>query len=169
MNRFIPLLFLLAWLAWVLYWWLQSRSAKTNVWAESVRSRLMHVVPLAVAVLLIALPALPVLGLDRRFLPWSPAIAWVGFLVTAAGLGFTVWARRHLGTNWSGDVTLKENHELITSSRTGGCDIRSRGSGAQRFEVRGDGAHLIVREVLEHLVHDRRGAQAALNNQSLLY
>jgi protein-S-isoprenylcysteine O-methyltransferase Ste14 len=40
---------------------------------------------------------------------------WVGAALTAAGLLFTVWARVHLGTNWSGTVTLKRGHELITS------------------------------------------------------
>jgi protein-S-isoprenylcysteine O-methyltransferase Ste14 len=29
------------------------------------------------------------------------------------GLAFTVWARLTIGTNWSGTVALKENHELI--------------------------------------------------------
>ena len=38
---------------------------------------------------------------------------WAGALVTAAGLGFTVWARIHLGRNWSGSVTLKQGHELV--------------------------------------------------------
>jgi len=33
-----------------------------------------------------------------------------------AGLTFSIWARRRLGRNWSGTVTLKKNHELI---RTG--------------------------------------------------
>ncbi len=28
---------------------------------------------------------------------------------------FTVWARLHLGRNWSGTVTIKDGHELITS------------------------------------------------------
>jgi protein-S-isoprenylcysteine O-methyltransferase Ste14 len=37
-------------------------------------------------------------------------------VLTVAGLAFTVWARMHLGRNWSGAVTLKEGHELI---RTG--------------------------------------------------
>ena len=32
-----------------------------------------------------------------------------------AGLSFMVWARIHLGRNWSATVTLKENHELIRS------------------------------------------------------
>jgi protein-S-isoprenylcysteine O-methyltransferase Ste14 len=115
MTTIGPFLFPVLWLMWALYWRIQSRSVKTNVWAESVRSRLMHVVPMVVAVLLLILPALPVLGLDQRFLPWSLAIFWVGFLLAAAGLLFTVWARRHLATNWSGDVTLKADHELIMS------------------------------------------------------
>ena len=33
----------------------------------------------------------------------------------AAGLGFAVWARRCLGRNWSGIVTVKQGHELIRS------------------------------------------------------
>ena len=36
--------------------------------------------------------------------------------VGAAGIAIACWARYHLGENWSGTVTLKENHELI---RTG--------------------------------------------------
>ncbi|MDB5396866.1 MAG: hypothetical protein JWM91_4372 [Rhodospirillales bacterium] len=35
-----------------------------------------------------------------------------------AGLGFSIRARRYLGRNWSGTITLKEDHELI---RTGPC------------------------------------------------
>jgi protein-S-isoprenylcysteine O-methyltransferase Ste14 len=34
----------------------------------------------------------------------------------ALGLGFSVWARRHLGRNWSAHVVVKEDHALI---RTG--------------------------------------------------
>jgi protein-S-isoprenylcysteine O-methyltransferase Ste14 len=30
-------------------------------------------------------------------------------------LAFTVWARRHLGANWSGTVTVKAGDELITT------------------------------------------------------
>jgi protein-S-isoprenylcysteine O-methyltransferase Ste14 len=36
--------------------------------------------------------------------------------LTASGIAVAFWARWHLGTNWSGVVTLKEGHELI---RTG--------------------------------------------------
>ena len=32
-----------------------------------------------------------------------------------AGLLFAVWARVHLGRNWSSSVTIKQGHELITT------------------------------------------------------
>lgn len=114
MMRLLPLLLPLMWLIWCLYWLIQSRGVKTNVWTESLSSRLMHIVPLTIAVLLLALPDVPILDLDRRFLPWSLAVFWTGFLLTAAGLSFTVWARRYLASNWSGLITLKQDHELIT-------------------------------------------------------
>ena len=41
---------------------------------------------------------------------------WLGVLLTATGIAVAFWARWHLGTNWSGVITLKEGHELI---RTG--------------------------------------------------
>ncbi len=40
----------------------------------------------------------------------------LGIALLAAGLGFTVWARRHLGRNWSASVVVKEGHALV---RTG--------------------------------------------------
>ena len=35
--------------------------------------------------------------------------------VTVAGLLFAVWAREHLGRNWSRSVTIKQGHEMITT------------------------------------------------------
>jgi protein-S-isoprenylcysteine O-methyltransferase Ste14 len=58
---------------------------------------------------------LPVLG--QRFLPVDSWPVWlaVGLALNLVGLLFTVWARLHLGKNWSDIVTLKQDHELITS------------------------------------------------------
>jgi len=53
--------------------------------------------------------------LAAPILPYSEAQFWIGGAVTAAGLGFSVWARVHLGVYWSGNVTLKEGHRLIRS------------------------------------------------------
>jgi protein-S-isoprenylcysteine O-methyltransferase Ste14 len=40
---------------------------------------------------------------------------WLGAALTVAGLLFAVWAREHLGRNWSRSVTIKQGHELITT------------------------------------------------------
>src|SRR6185312_1899697 len=44
------------------------------------------------------------------------AVYWIGIALLIAGLGFSIWARRRLGRNWSGTVTVKHDHELV---RTG--------------------------------------------------
>jgi len=46
---------------------------------------------------------------------WTPTLAteWLAAAVVALGLGVTLWARFTLGRNWSGSVTLKQDHELI--------------------------------------------------------
>jgi protein-S-isoprenylcysteine O-methyltransferase Ste14 len=36
-----------------------------------------------------------------------------------AGLLFAIWAREHLGRNWSRSVTIKQAHELITTGPYG--------------------------------------------------
>jgi protein-S-isoprenylcysteine O-methyltransferase Ste14 len=51
--------------------------------------------------------------LRRRIVPDEPQFGWLSLLITCAGMAFTLWARFFLGRNWSGSVTVKENHELI--------------------------------------------------------
>ena len=53
--------------------------------------------------------------LRLRILPCNLWIENLGIAVTAAGLLFAIWARFHLGRNWSGQVTVKVGHELIRS------------------------------------------------------
>jgi protein-S-isoprenylcysteine O-methyltransferase Ste14 len=103
------------WLCWIVYWWAASRDVKSTVRRESLSSRLLHIVPLAIAVLLLCAQSVPVAFLGERFLPLARWPFWLGLSLTAGGLLFTVWARLHLGKNWSGTVTIKKGHELITS------------------------------------------------------
>lgn len=104
------------WLAWGVYWVVAARSAKTTVRRESLASRIAHMVPLAIAVLLVGLRHLPSPVFATRILPATPAYYWSGVVIVFLGLAFAIWARRHIGTNWSGTVTVKENHVLV---RTG--------------------------------------------------
>ncbi len=95
-----------AWLAWALYWWIAARGTKATQWRESAASRLLHVAPLIAAFLLLSPTRMP----NR-----SVTVVGIGAALTVAGLAFAVWARRHLGRNWSGTITLKVDHDLITS------------------------------------------------------
>jgi len=103
------------WLSWAAYWWAMSRNVKATVRHESVPSRLMHVVPLALAMVLLWHPTSPVPLLDQRMLPRTAWAFSIGAAVTLMGLLFSVWARAYLGRNWSGTVTVKQDHELITT------------------------------------------------------
>jgi protein-S-isoprenylcysteine O-methyltransferase Ste14 len=101
------------WLAWALYWWLSARGVKADRRREGTGSRLGHIVPLLVAGALLV-PNLLWLGpLEVRLLPRSLAVYLVAVALTAAGLLFSVWARLHIGRNWSGTVTIKQDHELV--------------------------------------------------------
>ena len=103
------------WLSWMIYWWAASRNVKSTVRRESLPSRLLHIVPLAIAALLFCVQNVHVAFLGERFLPLAEWPFWLGSFLTAGGLAFTVWARLHLGKNWSGTITIKEGHELVTS------------------------------------------------------
>ena len=43
----------------------------------------------------------------------SMSARWIGLALTAIGLGFAIAARWWLGRNWSGRVTIKQQHQLI--------------------------------------------------------
>jgi protein-S-isoprenylcysteine O-methyltransferase Ste14 len=108
-------LFPVIWLAYMAYWSAMSRDVKANERTESGPSRFVRLVMLIVAVALLVLPSVPIALLNERFLPPAEWCFWCGAVITVVGLLFSVWGRRFLGSNWSQEVTLKENHELITS------------------------------------------------------
>ncbi|MGD1276842.1 MAG: isoprenylcysteine carboxylmethyltransferase family protein [Tepidisphaeraceae bacterium] len=103
------------WIGYLAYWWAMSRNVKVTERRESVPSRLVRIVLLACAVTLLWHPRVPISVLGERFLSLRAVWFWIGSAVTAGGLLLGVWARRHLGRNWSQAVTVKEDHELVTS------------------------------------------------------
>ena len=109
-------LFALMWGTWALYWLVASANVKISVRRESPASRLSHIAPLALAImLLLGWPRVGLPALGERFLPRAEWVFWAGATLTGGGLWFSVWARLHLGTNWSGTVTIKKEHELIAT------------------------------------------------------
>ncbi len=104
------------WVAWLGYWLARARDVKVTRWREARLAEIRHRSPIWVAVFLLFFPRWLPRVLDRRFLPASDLLSIGAIFLVAVGLGFAVWARAYLGRNWSGSVTVKENHTLV---RTG--------------------------------------------------
>src|SRR5437868_11049798 len=106
---------LLAWM-WALFgaYWFGSafRTKKTQI-NEAPVSRLLRLVLLCLMFTLLLTDKLRIGFLALRFLADNGPIRWTGIMVTVVGLGLCVWARYHLGTNWSDKVALKVDHQLI--------------------------------------------------------
>ena len=103
------------WFIWGVYWLISASNVKPAVRVEDAGSRATHVIPLAVAGILLGSPNLPASWLYARFVEWTPLTYFCGAALAAFGLAFAIWARWVLGRNWSGTVTLKQDHELIRS------------------------------------------------------
>jgi protein-S-isoprenylcysteine O-methyltransferase Ste14 len=101
------------WLLFSIYWEFQAKNSAPAISSESKFSRAIHVVLGNAALFLIIVP---ISGLNQRFLPDALIVKLIGLAAECAGLALAVWARRVLGRNWSGEITIKTDHELI---RTG--------------------------------------------------
>jgi protein-S-isoprenylcysteine O-methyltransferase Ste14 len=101
------------WLIFAAYWFLGAlRTSKTRK-RESLLSSLPRNAVLALGGVLLFGRWFSGGFLGRRFVPALPSIWAAGVLLTIAGLALAFWARYHLGRNWSGQITLKENHTLV--------------------------------------------------------
>ena len=108
----------LLWVAWLVYWMVAANRVKAAKRSESRLSRLSYSIPLWFAAVLLA---------DRHLGPFLnaqlyPLLLWVvivGTALTAAGVAYAVWARVTLGANWSANVTVKQDHELVRSGPYG--------------------------------------------------
>lgn len=109
--RWQLLVAVLGWILFSIYWEAAAKSAAQAKTSESKRSRGIHVFLTNAALLL---EIAPIRGLGR-FVPALPALVLAGLAVEAMRLLLAIWARRHLGRNWSGEITIKVDHQLIRS------------------------------------------------------
>ena len=116
MLWFYEAFFPVVWIVFVLYWQIKAADTKATQRLEPAASRILRVLIFLIAIALLSLPRIPLLPWLYVQL-WTPGYVpfWLGAAVTVAGLLFAVWAREHLGRNWSRSVTIKQGHELITT------------------------------------------------------
>jgi protein-S-isoprenylcysteine O-methyltransferase Ste14 len=115
----VTLVVAICWLSFIAYWVISAVGVKRHVagrgsWHEWVLSRL------ALFVTIVALYKLQVLSGLRDFANSlsffdSEAVRITGAILTAMGIAFAIWARVHLGRNWSPRPAMKVGHELVTS------------------------------------------------------
>jgi protein-S-isoprenylcysteine O-methyltransferase Ste14 len=103
------------WLVWLAIWTASAFRTKRVVRVENLASRLTHLVPLGIGVGLLTSAHFAGPTLATRIYPRTDGTFWFGTALVALGLSFAVWARAHLAGNWSGTVTLKQDHDLIRS------------------------------------------------------
>ena len=101
------------WAAAGVVWLVGAFTAKRTSRRQSPGSRLFQLTLLVVAFSIGFNKRFEVGLLARPFVPASQAVIFSGVAATLVGVCIAVWARLRLGGNWSGTVTLKENHTLI--------------------------------------------------------
>jgi protein-S-isoprenylcysteine O-methyltransferase Ste14 len=102
------------WIFWFVFWRFAARGAKQVEQQESIGSRLSYLVPMLIVIALVMWQSWPGwLGTQLYDGDWTEY--WVGLAVLVFGLLLAVWGRRALGDNWSGRVTVKNDHELVRS------------------------------------------------------
>ena len=106
------------WLVFVVYWAIGALKTRRTVQTETSASRygILLLEVLGFVLLFSNAWNMELALLGHAVLPESYALAISGVILTWIGIAIALWARWHLGQNWSARITLKEDHELI---RTG--------------------------------------------------
>lgn len=115
MIWFYKAFFPVVWIAFILYWQIKAAQTKKTQRLEPAISRILRFLTVLLAIVLLTTTWIPLPWLYKPL--WRQGFwpFWMGAVVTVAGLLFSVWAREHLGRNWSSAVTIKQDHELIAT------------------------------------------------------
>ena len=114
----------ICWFVFFFSFFVMGRFTKRTVEHQGRIGRLAYIIPLFLSVFLLingvssqTVPGIEVkqsiYPLYVQILPNTSGLMATGLILAVLGLLFGLWARVTLGSNWSGFVTIKENHELV--------------------------------------------------------
>ncbi len=116
----------LAWLAWLVSWWLAAFWRRRTIKRPPSSQELAHLAPTVLGFGLLFSTHAPLNDASRQIFNNAPAIvepirlwatslglAWACFGLVVAGCLFCWWARVTLGVLWSGNITVKSDHRVV--------------------------------------------------------
>jgi protein-S-isoprenylcysteine O-methyltransferase Ste14 len=105
-----------SWTVFVVFWFVAAFNRKRTDHREPPQRLIIHILFMVFAFCFLFGHFAPAEFAERRLWPDALWAAQLGATLTAVGIAFAIWARVHIGRNWSGIVMIKQDHELI---RTG--------------------------------------------------
>ncbi len=105
-------LVLVCWTVFLVYWFVSACSTKRTTQRQSPASDMAHKIPVTLGAILLFVP-IPFPPLNALVVPPTPVAQIAAVGSCALGLFGALWARRTLAGNWSDEVVLKEEHELV--------------------------------------------------------
>jgi protein-S-isoprenylcysteine O-methyltransferase Ste14 len=105
----------IAWIFLMVYWLAASFDVKHPARVEARWKRWSYLAFLLIGSLLLFKKDFDWQFLMRRLYPDTPGIEWLGAAIVVGGVAFAVWARATLGRNWSGQIQIKSDHQLISA------------------------------------------------------
>jgi protein-S-isoprenylcysteine O-methyltransferase Ste14 len=98
-----------------LFWFVSAIRFRSAYKRKQSNRFLLPVLPLLVLIGIFLSEELSSDLVQWRVIPDGIAPGLLGIIITIIGLGFAVWARIHLGRNWSSRPGIKVDHKLIRS------------------------------------------------------
>ncbi|MFA4860618.1 isoprenylcysteine carboxylmethyltransferase family protein [Methanoregula sp.] len=116
----VEIILILLWGGFVAYWWTTSLRNRTPLKRVPSRFGFLTSMGFPAGVVLLAVVLVAPWFYESRLLPDLFPVDIFGLLLVIFGICFAIWARVHLGHNWSSRPAIHNNH---TITRTGPYSI----------------------------------------------
>jgi protein-S-isoprenylcysteine O-methyltransferase Ste14 len=112
----VDLILIFLWGGFFAWWWISALRNRTPLKRAPTRFGFLTTMGIPAGIILVAAGLVAPSLYASRVLPDLLPVVIAGLLVVILGICFAIWARVHLGSNWSSRPAIHENH---TITRTG--------------------------------------------------